>query len=86
MYNYGNLLSIAIGLIISFIVLFLILREFWCWYWKINERVALLEEQTQTLKTINDNLLKNLETSNKIYSLLRNNENKTDNHIINKLI
>ena len=25
------------------LVLFLALREFWCWYWKVNRIVALLE-------------------------------------------
>ncbi|AEB08555.1 hypothetical protein [Desulfobacca acetoxidans] len=31
-------------LIIGAIVIFLMLREFNCWYWKINQRLALLEE------------------------------------------
>jgi hypothetical protein len=26
------------------IVLFLILREFWCWYFKINQRITLLKQ------------------------------------------
>jgi hypothetical protein len=83
MYNYGN---IIIGVIVILIILFLILRKFWCWYWKINKRVVLLEEQNKMLETINNNLLKNLEVNNKISTLLQNSENKTDDHIINKLI
>ncbi len=35
--------SLFIGFIV-FLVIFLILREFFCWYWKINERIVLLNE------------------------------------------
>jgi hypothetical protein len=83
MYNYG---SIIIGIIVVLAILFLILREFWCWYWKINKRVALLEEQNEMLKIMNNNLLKNQEINNKISELLKNSENKTNNHVIDKLI
>ncbi len=31
-------------IIAGVVILFLALREFNCWYWKINERLALLEE------------------------------------------
>ena len=34
------------------ILIFLFLREFWCWYWKINERTKLLKEQNEALKAI----------------------------------
>ncbi len=38
----ASYLTIGIIVIIT-IVVFLILREFFCWYWKINKRVKLLE-------------------------------------------
>ena len=34
------------------ILIFLLLREFWCWFWKINERIAILKEQNAILKRI----------------------------------
>jgi len=34
-------------------ILFLITREFWCWYWKINERIAILREIRKLLKEMN---------------------------------
>lgn len=41
-------------LIIAFISisLFIILREFFCWYWKINSMKALMEEQRELLKKL----------------------------------
>ena len=39
-------------LIVFLILLFLATREFWCWYWKINERNKLLKEQNEALKAI----------------------------------
>mgnify|MGYP001558936474 CR=1 FL=1 len=30
--------------ILIFVGLFFLLREFWCWYWKINERLNLLKK------------------------------------------
>jgi len=32
--------------------LFLLLREFYCWYWKQNKMVSLLEEINKNLKEI----------------------------------
>ena len=53
MYGYGgNPWGTLIAILIGIIVLFLILREFWCWYWKINRLVALMEEQNKTLKDL----------------------------------
>jgi hypothetical protein len=34
----------TLAFIIGAFIIFLLLREFNCWYWKINERVALLDE------------------------------------------
>ena len=36
-----SLIYIFILFIVS-IIIFLVMREFWCWYWKINERIDLL--------------------------------------------
>jgi hypothetical protein len=84
--NYGNVFSYLIIALIVIVGLFLLLREFWCWYWKINKKINLIEEQNEMLKTINNNLLKNQEINNKISRLLKSSENKTDNHVIDKLI
>lgn len=46
-------------LIIFLLVLlgiFLLCRELNCWYWKINRRIELLEEQNNSLKTIIEKL------------------------------
>lgn len=43
------------GLLV-FIGIFLLLREFWCWYWKINERVNLLRKiEENTRKEVKEN-------------------------------
>ena len=41
-------------LIVAFITisLFIILREFFCWYWKINSMKTLMEEQRDLLKKL----------------------------------
>jgi hypothetical protein len=49
---YDELIAIIIGIIIGAIIIFLILREFFCWYWKINRLVALMEEQNYLLSEI----------------------------------
>ena len=48
-------------LIIAFISisLFIILREFFCWYWKINSMKALMEEQRDLLKKLVEKDAKN---------------------------
>lgn len=43
--------TLVIGIII-FIVLFLLLREVNMWYWKINERIALMQEQNNLLRKL----------------------------------
>lgn len=42
--------GLIVGLIIVFVI-FLIFREFFCWYWKINQRVAILNEIRDLLKS-----------------------------------
>jgi len=38
--------------IIILITIFIITREFWCWYLKINKRIELMEEQNNLLKEL----------------------------------
>ena len=49
MNDAGGLLLIGL---IFLVVVFLILREFWCWYWKINLRVSLFTKQNKLLGEI----------------------------------
>lgn len=42
----GLIIALYLTIILA---LFIILREFWCWYWKVNERLKEME-------SINDNL------------------------------
>jgi hypothetical protein len=52
MYNYGdsgNYWGILIGILVGTVIVFLVLREVWCWYWKLNKIVSLLEGQNQLL-------------------------------------
>lgn len=34
------------------LLVFLLLREFWCWYWKINKIVSLQRETNELLKAL----------------------------------
>ena len=40
---------VIIGVIAAAIFIFLILREFFCWYFKINERIALQNKTNEIL-------------------------------------
>ena len=40
----GNIAGVLFGIAVVSLVIFLVFREFFCWYWKINQRVALLTE------------------------------------------
>ena len=51
--NYFWYLLIPVGAL----GLFLLLREFNCWYWKINRRLALLEEIAARLERLEAHLL-----------------------------
>ena len=48
----GHLVTIIIIAVIVFVVIFLILREVNCWYWKINERISLMNEQNDLLRKL----------------------------------
>jgi hypothetical protein len=43
--------TLIIAFVIAFVI-FLLLREVNCWYWKINKKISLLEENNQLLKSI----------------------------------
>lgn len=45
-------LTVIIVAVIAFIIIFLLLRELNCWYWKINERISLMEEQNNLLRKL----------------------------------
>jgi len=48
--NSGDIWGIIIGVLFALIIIFLITREFWCWYWKINRILALMEDQNNLLR------------------------------------
>jgi hypothetical protein len=75
---------IIIGSIVLFIALLFLLREFWCWYWKINKKIALLEEQNVLLSTLNKNVLLIIENNNEIKNTLI--QRGRENHIIDKMV
>lgn len=49
---YNEMISGVIIFIVVCIALFFILRELNCWYWKINERVALMKENNELLRKL----------------------------------
>jgi hypothetical protein len=53
----AELITLLITIGIS-IIIFLICRELVCWYFKINKRVEILEEQNELLKKIHFELEK----------------------------
>ncbi|MBR4631655.1 MAG: hypothetical protein IKO57_14640 [Treponema sp.] len=53
--GYGSLkdvLGIFFIFLIIAIVIFLLLREFNCWYWKINQKIKTLENMERTLENM----------------------------------
>ena len=67
-----------VGFVILFII-FLILREINCWYWKINRRIQISEETNMLLQKIEDHLSK----GNSTYKPEENDEGKDDDDIDN---
>ena len=47
----------VIVFIIVLILIFLIARQFWCWYWKINARMNELEKINENLEQIKELLI-----------------------------
>ena len=41
-----------LGMLVVGIILFIILREFFCWYYKINAMKTIMEEQRDLLKKL----------------------------------
>jgi hypothetical protein len=39
-----SILLFIVGTLVIVILVFLIIRAFWLWYWKVNEQITLLEE------------------------------------------
>jgi hypothetical protein len=48
-FNNQSLITIAIAFIVLAITVFLLFREFACWYFKINKQIALQQAMLQTL-------------------------------------
>ncbi|MDD2962659.1 MAG: zinc ribbon domain-containing protein [Bacteroidales bacterium] len=61
---------IAIGV---FLLLFLLLREVNAWYWKINERVKLMERQAVSLQRIENKLEELVESFSPVKAPLKDN-------------
>lgn len=55
------MLAVQIIFIVVFgVVIFLLLREFWCWYFKINEQIALRKETNKLLQTQKELMLRKM--------------------------
>lgn len=63
-YDFGPVAIVLVSIVIG-ILIFLILREFWCWYWKINKTIVLLEsiERKLSLQTNTESILDTVETT-----------------------
>lgn len=48
--HYGNSPGVALLALVIAVVIFLVLREIFCWYWKINRMVELLESIDANLR------------------------------------
>jgi hypothetical protein len=76
-----SLMSGGLVTIIILFIIYLIFREFNCWYWKINEHISLQKEQNlilnKILKAINNDIKSN-EISKSEYLTKTNDEVKED--------
>ena len=81
--NSGNIWSILIGILIAAIIIFLICREFFCWYWKINRIVALMEEQNSLLRQQLSIFISSFSNIDKNFQkiILNENENSQSNEL-----
>lgn len=53
----GNFADLAQGIVVWLVIVLivmLILRELWCWYFKLNKIVSLLTDIRDSLKTVRD--------------------------------
>jgi hypothetical protein len=53
---FGEIGKYVIWILIIGILLFLLIREFNCWYWKINKRIYLQQRQIELLESIDKKL------------------------------
>lgn len=44
--------QIGLMVVIFFVLLFLVLREFWCWYWKVNSVLAELKKLNKNIESL----------------------------------
>ena len=70
-------------LVVSFII-FLIVREFWCWYFKINERKKLLEEILAELKKMNNESEQDSEVGENYNNFKKTHKKKNENKELNE--
>ena len=47
----SDIIMYVVIAIIVLVLIFLLLKEVICWYWKINKRVSLMEETNHLLRT-----------------------------------
>jgi len=78
-----SVISTILVVLVILAVIFLILREVMCWYWKINERISLQKEQNLILKRILDELRNEPRTKKKNHTKKETN-NYTSNNLDNE--
>lgn len=66
---YATELTIVVIVVVVSILLFLLLREFWSWYWKINTRISLQEQNIKLLRDIRNLLLSDPEIQKNLNSV-----------------
>lgn len=76
----NNLSYVLFGLLIM-VGIFLLGREIFCWYLKINERVRLLEKNNELLSNQNQLLSRLSKNTDKNLKLLSNFENQKEENI-----
>jgi len=63
--------------LIIIVIIFLITREFWCWYFKINKVAGILEQQLEEQKRGNELLLKLLKKDSSLSTENLKNKNNS---------
>ncbi len=57
--------SFLFKLICITFIIFLLIREFWCWYWKINKTIQILKNIDESLINIDESLQLQIGVQNK---------------------
>jgi hypothetical protein len=70
-------MAVYVLILVVGVIVFIALREFWCWYFKINEKINLMREQNE--------LLKNIKKHNEKIEFLMNITDPANKHGINYL-